>query len=354
MDRVKIFSDRGIVASGQHHIVMLYPFWGKNPEDPNDPNSGRFDDYTEAGRSLFSMTSLDDADIAVLPAPWESLLPDEGSMELALQFLDQARSCKKPVVIFFCSDSDAAIPLEGITVFRTSLYGSTRGPNEFAMPAWSEDFIKRYANSEFPLRHKAGKPVVGFCGFAASPIPSVIRKLLRVSSWKTMLRHSQKLTPGAKLRGKALGRLSGSPEVTTNFIIRDDFLGGILAGDMRDFGRIRQEYVHNLLESDYVLCVRGAGNFSYRLYETLSCGRIPVFLNTDCCLPYEKVIDWRSLCVWVEEDELAGIGEKVADFHAKLSNKAFLELQGQCRRTWEQYLSPLGFFANFHSHFGGL
>jgi hypothetical protein len=32
---------------------MLYPFWGQNPEDPADPNSGRFDRYSETGATLF-------------------------------------------------------------------------------------------------------------------------------------------------------------------------------------------------------------------------------------------------------------------------------------------------------------
>ena len=43
---------------------MLYPFWGKNPEDPADPNSGRFDRYAASGAALFKLAPLDDATLA--------------------------------------------------------------------------------------------------------------------------------------------------------------------------------------------------------------------------------------------------------------------------------------------------
>lgn len=65
--------------------------------------------------------------------------------------------------------------------------------------------------------------------------------------------------------------------------------------------------------SDYVLCARG-GDFSYRLYETLSYGRIPVFVDTDCVLPYDSEIKWKDYCVWVDEKEVNRIGERSRSF----------------------------------------
>ena len=98
-------------------------------------------------------------------------------------------------------------------------------------------------------------------------------------------------------------------------------------------------------------CARGAGNFSYRLYETLSCGRIPVFVDTDCVLPDEDMIDWRSLCVWVDESELDEIGERVAAFHAAYDDSSFRELQHECRRVWLERLSPEGWFEHLDRYF---
>jgi hypothetical protein len=39
------------------------------------------------------------------------------------------------------------------------------------------------------------------------------------------------------------------------------------------------------------------------------------------------------------------------DFHNSLSEDDFTELQYKCRKVWEEWLSPEGFFANFYRHF---
>jgi hypothetical protein len=334
---------------------MLYPFWGKNPENPERPNSGRYDRYTEAGRSFFQMTSLHESDIAVLPAPWEDVLHDGGAKHLAEQFVEYAREQGKPTVIFFWSDSDEKVPLRHTVVFRTSLYRSRRAPNEFAMPAWSEDFVERYCGSELPVRPKRGKPVVGFCGASEALRLSVSYVIKRIAERVAQPIAYGKWESRPTVRPRALRTFSKSHLVETNFVVRSHFLGGALkSGDNVDLGRLRQvrkEYVDNMLESDYILCVRGVGNYSYRLYETLCCGRIPVFVDTDCVLPYDFMTDWRNYCVWVEEREVHKIAEKVAEFHSRLSPKDFIELQHACRRFWEKQLSPVGFFSTFHHHF---
>jgi len=74
--------------------------------------------------------------------------------------------------------------------------------------------------------------------------------------------------------------------------------------------QMRLEFLQNMIGSDYVFCCRGAGNFSYRLYEALCCGRIPVFIDTDCVLPYDFMIDWKKYFVWVDQSELPLIAEK--------------------------------------------
>jgi hypothetical protein len=109
--------------------------------------------------------------------------------------------------------------------------------------------------------------------------------------------------------------------------------------------------VRSIVDSDYVLCARGIGNWSYRLYETLSLGRIPVFIDTDCVLPYDFAINWRDYCVWITRSEVSTIGERVAEFHESLSENDFVERQHACRKLWEDYVSPQGFFSNLYRHF---
>ena len=84
---------------------------------------------------------------------------------------------------------------------------------------------------------------------------------------------------------------------------------------------------------------------------TLCCGRIPVFVDTDCVLPFHSEINWKEYCVWVDEKEVSRVGEIVAAFHDSLTNRQFLDLQRECRKLWEDYLSPEGFFGNLYKHF---
>jgi hypothetical protein len=330
------------MAPGMPHALILYPFWGKNPEDPEDPLSGRFDDYAANGLDFLALAALEEADVAVLPFDWSSV-QDDVQAASAREFLARAGEAGKPAAVFFGSDSGEPLPIEEAAVIRTSLFRSRRRSNEFAQPAWSEDFVARYLGNELILRRKRAKPVVGFCGLVQRrPLAFVRSRLLR-----------RPVGSGSTIRTAALGVLERERGVETNFVRRSQFLGGALAGgtlDPKVMRRAREEYVRNMVESDYILCARGAGNFSYRLYETLSCGRIPVFVDTDCVLPYDFLVDWRDYCVWIDEREIDRAGERVAEFHERLTQKEFADLQRSCRRLWEEYIRPEGFFSNFHHH----
>jgi len=148
--------------------------------------------------------------------------------------------------------------------------------------------------------------------------------------------------------------LSSSPLVYHNFIIRDESFFQKTKSDSALRKKQKYEFMQNMLNSDYTFCCRGSGNYSLRFYESLSCGRIPVFLNTDCVLPYDFEIDWKKYCVWIEENELPLIAEKVAEFHENLSPQEFVDLQYSCRKIWEKWISPEGFFANLYRHFSQL
>lgn len=353
---MKIFSDKSYLQPGQGHVTMLYPFWGVNPEPHGDPTRGRFDRYSQLGQSFFEMVELTEAAIAVYPRPWEHVYRDDEATLLSLLFAERVMEAGKRVVVFFWSDSEERIPIENAVTFRTSLSRSVREVNEFAMPAWSEDFVDRYCGGDLVLRTKRSKPVVGFCG-VSDPLDVSFGTMTKKAGRRlaSLIRVREARVEGRGLRARALRTLLKSPLAETNFVIRPQFLGGAQLPDgsvnIEVMSTVRKEYVRNMVESDYIVCARGGGNFSYRLYETLSCGRIPVFIDTDCVLPYHSDIDWKRYCVWVDEQEVDLIAERVAEFHESLAPDGFVELQKQCRRLWEEWLSPVGFFSNFHRHF---
>jgi len=371
MGIMRIFSDRRYLAEEQPHVVMLYPFWGKNAKAPLLTTAR----YADMGRRLFQMVPLEDADVAVLPADWGDVLKNVKAKNLALAFASLVKGAGKKVAIFFNSDSDEAVPIENAIVFRTSFYRSRRRPNEFAMPAWCDDFVERYLDSRLTLRAKSEKPAVGFCGWAYSPRASTgrVKKLCLQGHVFPAIKELRILLLfcfcraevfGCKMAGSYRGQflrrrvmrlLSRSELVETNFVVRDSFLGGAISDDGKCdediFARARQDYVHNMLDSDYMLCARGVGNYSIRFYETMNCGRVPLFIDTDCGLPYDWLINWRQLFVWVEEKDMGNVAERLVMFHNSLSPEDFQNLQVNCRKLWEDWLSPVGFFTNFYRHF---
>ena len=239
---------------------------------------------------------------------------------------------------FYSSDDAAPIAADAseVVLYRTSLFASTRLAHERAMPALSDDLSADTGGK--PLeRPWLELPSVGFCGFVGSPLKRIGFKVLG---------HHDK-SEGLVLREKAMSALEKSNVVRSQFVRRTSFWGGSMSRFHFDANRqtnVRAEFVQNLLGSDYALCVRGKGNFSYRLYEVLSAGRIPAFVNSDCVLPFADQIDWKQHMVWIEHDELADAAALIRRFHSALGPDGFVELQRRNRRLWVDWLSPQAFF----------
>lgn len=354
---LKIFSDKSYLPNATWHTPILYPFWGEKSQDPRDPSYGLFNKYINIGQSLFEMTSLKDADFAVLPFDWSYTLHNKKTRDIAKQFVNMVKDEGKKTIIFFGNDSDEEIPIDNVIIFRPSFYKSTRKPEEYAMAGLIEDYTQ-YTGGNIQIRTKGSKPVIGFCGSADSKEETSLKWRLKSILLRTLqltFDYRRIMNSGTIIRAKALDILSNNTLIKTKFIIRSKFWGGAISPtkgiDYELMQKKRSEYVKNMVETDYTLCCRGFGNWSARFYETLSCGRIPVFIDTDCVLPYDFLIDYSKYFVWVDQTDIDQIVEKVTEFHKALSEEEFILLQRSCRKLWEDYLSPEGFFINFHRHF---
>ncbi|SCX92726.1 Exostosin family protein [Nonlabens sp. Hel1_33_55] len=141
-------------------------------------------------------------------------------------------------------------------------------------------------------------------------------------------------------RYRILKKLESSKNFKTNFIYRKKYRGGDISKEERLRGT--QEFFANLTGSAYTFCMRGAGNFSVRFYESLACGRIPILIDTDVALPLENIIDWKkSIC---RIDPKKNIEEQILKFHKKLNPSSFLALQKSNRKLYKDYLVRHAFF----------
>jgi len=308
---MKIFSDKKYLRGMKDIRPILMPFWG-HEENSVGPTSGRFDCWVNNGKDVFEMVSLDEADIAVYPM-------DPTIDRDSFRRFQQVTGNKK-VIAFFNSDSDEVLSYrDNVYIFRTSFYKSKQRDSEFALPGWSEDWGACEPN---PWKEK---PIVGFCGQVHRP----------------------------KVRFNALTVLEKDTNVKTNFIKKNDFWGGWLnrGRKLQDGQSLRNEFVKNIGDSDYILCARGGGNFSYRIYETLMTGRIPILIDTDCVLPYDFIVYWGEEFPIIRDSDINSLGKRVIDFHNSVKND-FEEHQSRMRKLWEEWISPCGFFTNLYRHLG--
>lgn len=69
----------------------------------------------------------------------------------------------------------------------------------------------------------------------------------------------------------------------------------------------RDEYIQSLVESEFILCPRGAGPSSLRIWEALANGRIPVVIADDLRLPEGE--NWERCVIRIKEENVEQIPE---------------------------------------------
>jgi hypothetical protein len=84
--------------------------------------------------------------------------------------------------------------------------------------------------------------------------------------------------------------------------------------------------------------MRGDDNGCYQLWEVMSAGRIPVFIDTNRSLPELRGMKWEDFCVIVPFSEAHRIGDYIQAFHDKLSDDDFAEACGKSRAAFDQLL----------------
>lgn len=334
------------MPDGVPHLPILYPFWGV-PRSVRDVSILKgFEELKERGRDFLELKAVSDCDVAVLPFDWQFALEDAAKLSIAQRAAEEAYRAGRRLAVFFFHDSEAEVPIENTIVFRTSMQRGMRS-NEFAHPAWIDDYVGVSLEGVVPLRPKWQMPTVGFCGFAGYRIPpdAHLRRRLRAK-----MRVIYRRFPPPTIRERAIRALRENPQVDTNFILRDNFFAGVAEGSPSERERARQIFVNNMIASDYILCARGGGNFSYRLYETLAMGRIPLLIDSNGGLPYGSQIDYESHFPIISQHQVKNTAFIVQAFHERLSPSDFLALLRQCRELWRQYLSPVGFHQNLGKH----
>ena len=93
------------------------------------------------------------------------------------------------------------------------------------------------------------------------------------------------------------------------------------------------EYADLLANSKFILCPRGIGPSSIRLFEAMQAGRVPVIISDDWARPRGPV--WDELAVFVPEGKVAQIPRILEEAEAR-----WPEMARRARAAWEEFFAP--------------
>jgi len=253
----------------------------------------------------------------------------------------------KHFVIFFADTTELFLPEPDYTL-AFSAYRNWHDPASVRViphlwtPVKGSELIEQ-------LKWKVRPPLrVGFMGSAHST--SRLAQLVRVSpkffkEWclqGSFLRHSN-LRAAMNDFGVALHHINSFARLETFDAVRDnyprfpDFDIDIVETGFAGSEEQKRAYTDHLQRNTYILCPRGSENYSFRVYEALSYGRVPVIIDTNVVLPPE--IDWERLSVRVPYGSLDKILDYIhEDYHAH-SDEQFAARQREALSTMENLKS---------------
>ena len=219
--------------------------------------------------------------------------------------------------------------------------------DEHLLPSGVKEFEAEVQS--YPVAPWRERPKVTFMGFSMLFKPTGEQEKVELSQVRNSRGDVRGLispdifpTPaniGAVLRKRAVETLEADSEIDSEFLMRQQFFYHYSEEFQRS---VRTDYYQSMRDTHYVLAFRGAGNYSIRLIETLAAGRLPIQLDTNQVLPFEKYVDWKSLGVWVPLQGLTVLNEIVKEHHSRYDGSSFDE---DCRRVkaiYDEHLSRQG------------
>lgn len=335
--KLKLYVNKIFFKEDLLFIPLLFPFFGAkfrgNSPYVNEAYRYGFNpDFFELVYSIY------DAEYVLIPYDYWQI--KKHYPETLKQIIKEAQKVKKPILIDASGDVFGKINIQNSYVLRINQYRLDLPVNEITVPVPCEDLLESYCGGQVVFREKGDIPIVGFVGWGHLSIRQRIRTIVKefpVRILSMFIKRYSVYRKGVFWREKSIRIFRNSEIVKTNFIIRKSYSGNIrtLEGDPV---KNRREFVENIIESDYTLVVRGDANTATRFYETLSLGRIPVVIDTECVFPIEEIINYRDFCVFINYKDIKNAPKILADFHKKISPEKFLEMQSKARYTFKNYL----------------
>lgn len=318
--------------------TLTYPFWGVPEKENYAFNNVILKKYIFSKKYYTISSDQEKADYIFLPYQFWSV--ENKNPKIINEFISISRRIKKPLLIDAIGDRMDKIKIPNSVILRYAQYRKHLQENDVIVPLYTEDLSEiSFPGSILPL-NKENIPSVGFVGWTNLPILKYIKTYLKetpVFLLSILLNRYQIYRKGIFLRSKVIKKLKLSKKIRNNFIERSFYSGN--KKTLKISSEIaRKEFIKNIVDSQYSLCVKGDANQSARFFEVLSLGRIPLFVDTECVLPLENKINYKDFCLFVDYKDLNNIEEIISNFHKGISNEHFIEMQKNARYAYQKYL----------------
>lgn len=295
--------------------------------------------------------SIQDCDVAIYPH--KAFTPETLAFDRSVyQAAQEAQTHRKPLIIDATSDSDVLLDIPWANILRNGLYKSLKKSFETECPYWSNDRTKRGLDS-LNIPPKGKKPVIGFCGTTSSRgklanlsksiVPDAVTKLV-LSQGRLSRRVDTRITEGMslQLRETAMKILAADSKLEVCFDVTNNRQSYYVKNESNKT-TLENLFIANTDKSDYVLCVRGGGNFSGRFYMALNAGRIPVVIDTDGVIPYEEQLH----LIKVPVNSLNKLGEIIANHFTTTTEQELKQMKRENRLAYHQLLAPEKFLPKY-------
>ncbi|MEL7210826.1 MAG: exostosin family protein, partial [Actinomycetota bacterium] len=244
-------------------------------------------------------------DVVALPVHWDALSAED--LDPTLTAVRSAGAAGRRTLIWVNGDHELDLGLAETVRFQLAPLADRAGRlgTVRCYPPFIDD---RLPDGADPARRDvADRPRVGFCGQATPTVSGELRALLGKGAQRVRgrrgpgRRHPEPWTSHVRLRRRVLDRLEASAEIDTDFVAHRAYRAGVtdLTARRDPDEPTNRAFRANIEATDYTVCIRGGGNFSTRLYETMALGRIPVIVDTGALLPRPERLDWDDLAVIV-------------------------------------------------------
>lgn len=105
------------------------------------------------------------------------------------------------------------------------------------------------------------------------------------------------------------------------------------------FGRGDTNLFRNVVrDSTFSLCPRGSGITSFRMYEAIQIGSIPVYVSDIFRKPFENKVNWDEFCITVKLEDIGTIESTLR----AIKQPQIDRMRTKCKEVYEKYFNMQG------------